>query len=173
MVDEKAAFRDVLAENYRGYVRSIACWLHRRYQLGTWISEDELASVGYLALVVAAGQADPERVKAFGGFVLIRCRGAMLDFIRKEFRARHVSEIPDLPDERVVPIELAIAEMQARTRLRVVLESLPEEEKAALELLYDEEMTTREAGQVLGIDHGTVSRRRKSALGRMRERIAA
>jgi len=73
------------AREYFPMVRQIA------YSVGCGlppsVSFDDLFSEGLLGLVEAHIRFDPTRGVPFGAYARIRVRGAMLSYVRKEFRA--------------------------------------------------------------------------------------
>lgn len=65
----------------------------------------DLISAGYLALVTAALRYNRARA-SFGGYALVRARGAMLDYLRKQYPVQGFGH--KAVDIKAVPIERAL-----------------------------------------------------------------
>lgn len=62
---------------------------------------------------------------------------------------------------------------ETRTRVREALAALPERDREVLVLRHLEDLSAREAGEVLGLTEGAVRVRHMRALHRLRERLGA
>jgi RNA polymerase sigma factor for flagellar operon FliA len=72
-----------------------------------------------------------------------------------------------LPDETSSDPFVAVAEDERREILAALIDRLPERERQVLGLYYDEELTMREIGAVLGVTESRVSQLHSSAVQRL------
>ena len=77
----ETAGRNVLIEQYHGYVQTIVSRLIRTMGLPAAL-RDDFISAGMLGLVEAADRFDPARGYEFKSFAFLRIRGAVIDHIR-------------------------------------------------------------------------------------------
>jgi RNA polymerase sigma-70 factor, ECF subfamily len=118
---------------------------------------------------------DPDRgsLRAYLGVVTHR---RAVDAVRRsEARSRAESRsataAPPVDDGADAPVVDAAAADWRATRIRQVLDVLPDEQRAALLLAYFEGCTYREVARRLDIPEGTAKSRLRLALARLREQL--
>jgi RNA polymerase sigma-70 factor (ECF subfamily) len=119
-----------------------------------------------------ANRADVEEKLA--GWLFTVCRNRALDVRKKEARMgllKDVQAVAD-PDESARPGEQA-ARREAHALVLDALGRLPEDQQEAFRLKFQDHLTYREIGQVMGKSLGTVSRLLTAALGAIRLELRA
>jgi RNA polymerase sigma-70 factor, ECF subfamily len=127
---------------------------------------EEILQEVFLQLWRRAPQFDPAR-GTLAGFLVTLARSASID----RLRARHArrTEPAGLVDSvaLVTPVDLASLE-DARGHVARALATLPEAEKAVLELAYFEGLSQSEIAERTGSPLGTVKGRARNGLRRLR-----
>lgn len=119
-----------------------------------------------------ANRADVE--ERLAGWLFTVCRNRALDVRKKEGRMgllKDAQAVAD-PDESGRPSEVA-ARNEAHALVLEALEKLPEDQREAFRLKFQDHMTYREIGQVMGKSLGTVSRLLTAALNSIRLQLRA
>lgn len=141
----------------------IAWRLARR--LPAHVNRGDLTSAGMLGLIEAADRYREEHGVPFGAYARTRVAGAMIDALRAEqlgprrSGAAHISLV-ELEEDAVPRTEpagfAAVALRQDRERLREAMSELDEREQRILALHYEQELTQREIGSLLGVTESRV-----------------
>jgi RNA polymerase sigma-70 factor (ECF subfamily) len=129
---------------------------------------EEVSQETFLKLWARADQFDPAR-GALVSWLLTIARRSALDRIRREARRPALLEPRD-SDERLSRLpDPASQSEEARWRtLRLALQQLPREQRAAIELAYYQGLSHREISDYLGIPLGTVKTRIRLGMQRLR-----
>ena len=99
--------------------------------------------------------------------------------VRDFWRSKSISlEVPDvdgaftenLSHDETPEAELSVFE--TRRRVRMALDELPAEQKAAVLMRLDQEMTLEEIGVVMGVNRETVKSRLRYAMDKLRQRMS-
>ncbi|MCP4599166.1 MAG: sigma-70 family RNA polymerase sigma factor [Proteobacteria bacterium] len=100
------------------------------------------------------------------------CRNRALDIQKKERRMGRLEDVSAIADSRAGPGDMA-AKSEALNLISEVLESLSEQQRDAFRLKFEDQLTYREIGQVMGKSLGTVSKLITTALLAVRGRMKA
>lgn len=102
------------------------------------------------------------------------CRNRAFDVRKKEGRMQplHEEQLADLPSQRPGPSAQAERE-ESRRLVLAVLNELPADQREACRLKFNDELTYREIGRVMGKSAGTVSSLLAGALNTIRKRLGA
>lgn len=117
--------------------------------VGSREEAEDLVQDSYAKLWTHAGTFDPKKAKFttwFYRLLMNRC----LDFKRKK-RPAALPESFDAPDGGP-GLETKMAERQRNRQIRAALDRIPERQRAAIVLCYFEEMSNKEAAEVLGVN---------------------
>jgi RNA polymerase sigma-70 factor (ECF subfamily) len=118
-------------------------------------------------------QADRASVEErLAGWLFTVCRNRALDVRRKEGRMGHLRDAQAVADPGERPSE-EVARSQEHALVLEALEGLPGDQQEAFRLKFQDQLTYREIGQVMGKSLGTVSRLITAALGTIREQLRA
>jgi RNA polymerase sigma factor (sigma-70 family) len=118
-------------------------------------------------------KADREKIEhGLAGWLYTVCRNRALDVRKKEGRMGLIKDAQAVadPDESARPSS-EVARRQEHALVLEALESLPEDQKEAFRLKFQDHLTYREIGQVMGKSLGTVSRLLTKALGNIRGQL--
>ncbi len=165
------------AEPVNTCLRRSRCWrVPSNWCVPDWFQE--MRSVAKLAALEAAGAFDPARGTAFGAFVRSRALARALTFYRKEwtYAIRHIDGVSLSEDQERLPPEQCLfapdtSSDPARDNLCEALALLPKQAHWLLEELYLHERTEADLGRQLGITQRAVSKRKHSALCRLRRHL--
>jgi len=150
--------------------------------------KDDLAQIGYMALMETFVRFQPERGVPFAGYAHRRLRGAIMDAVRVESRQSHGDMAASIPAERSAEEMMDLRRLEAqdrepperqhyraelRERLRRAIGFLEPRERLLVGLLYFGQMTMKEAGAKLGISEGRVSQLHKEILPELRRVLEA
>lgn len=99
--------------------------------------------------------------------------------VRDFWRSKSISlEVPDVDgaftenvSNEVTP-ESELSVFETRRRVRMALDELPAEQKAAVLMRLDQEMTLEEIGVVMGVNRETVKSRLRYAMDKLRQRMS-
>ncbi|MFH1037421.1 MAG: sigma-70 family RNA polymerase sigma factor [PVC group bacterium] len=102
------------------------------------------------------------------------CRNRAFDVRKKEGRMQplHEEQLSRLPSQRPGPAAQAERE-ESRRLVLAVLNELPVDQREACHLKFNDELTYREIGRVMGKSIGTVSSLLTGALNTIRKRLGA
>ena len=107
------------------------------------------------------------------GWLLMMARTRAIDRLRSRQSRRDAEGAPDLeaiPSDAALLSEQVIANQQA-AGVRAAMETLPSEQRTALDLAYFEGLTQTEIAERLRIPLGTVKTRIRSALASLRRSV--
>ncbi len=100
------------------------------------------------------------------------CRNRALDVLRKEGRMGNLNDANSVADETASSEpEANASDREMRALLLEVVSSLPEQQREAFRLKFQDDLTYREISQVMGKSLGTVSKLMTTALGTVRDRL--
>lgn len=177
--------RALLAQQYIPLVYSVARQLSVRL---TTVEFDELVSAGNLRLLRALEAFDLSRGLAFTTYAVPRIRGAILDDLRQRdwmprsarARTRRLmaarAELAARHHRAPTPAEVAESlgvDLTVYAELRAAIGRLPGRERRVLALCYFEELTVKQAGEVLGVTESRVYQIRQRAVRRLKEGLTA
>jgi RNA polymerase sigma-70 factor (ECF subfamily) len=149
------------AELYERYRRRIYAFALRRLR-DRERAEDAVQET-FAAVWRSAGTYRAERGAA-GAWLYAVSRNAIVDRFRS--RPEESGDPPDVPDEKDGPAQRAERDWVAG-RVHSALRTLPEKERAVIELAYWRGLSQSEVADSLGIPLGTVKTRTRSALSRL------
>ncbi len=106
------------------------------------------------------------------GWLFTVCRNRALDVMKKEGRMGRIDDAQAVPDpaSRGGPAQRAMLNETHNLVLEVLAE-LPADQQEAFRLKFEDQLTYREIGQVMGRSLGSVSKLLTSALGSVRDRL--
>ncbi len=167
-----ARFRqDSLAEAYRRHAGAVYGLARRLLQVDT-LAEEVVQEV-FLRLWNQPDRYDPSR-GTMRSFLLAHTHGRAVDMLRSEGARRQREEREArITAESGYDIEHEVWDVATAERVRSALDTLPEGERAAIELAYFGGLTYREAANRLGAPEGTVKSRIRTGLKRLRGELAA
>ena len=161
---------DALAEVYRRHAGA-AFALARRI-LGDRERAEEVLQEVFLRLWHRPDRFDPER-GSLRSFLLAQIHGRAVDLLRSETSRRRREERDARETAESAPdIEREVVDLTVAETVKVVVESLPADERRAIELAYFGGHTYREVATLLGTPEGTVKSRIRTGLRRMRGSLA-
>lgn len=133
---------------------------------------EDLVHDAFVAAWQKIGRFDSSR-GTLRAWLLTIVRNRAIDRVRAR---RHTIEVGDADEQSLLRTEAnptwegAVARRSA-TELRAALDSLPNEQRRAIELAYFEGYTYREIAQITGVPHGTANGRLRLALAKLRESL--
>lgn len=132
---------------------------------------EELTQETFVEAWRRATQYQPERANVAAWLVTI-AKSRAIDRLR--LRAAHERALPrEAPPTPVRPPDEVFASAQARHAVRRRLERLPVEQRALLELAWDEGLSQSEIARRTGLPLGTVKTRTRTALLTLRDELQA
>jgi RNA polymerase sigma-70 factor, ECF subfamily len=167
-----ARFRqESLAEAYRRHAGAVYGLARRLLQVDS-LAEEVVQEV-FLRLWNQPDRYDPAR-GTMRSFLLAHTHGRAVDMLRSEGARRQREEREArITAESGYDIEHEVWDVATAERVRSALDTLPEGERAAIELAYFGGLTYREAASRLGEPEGTVKSRIRTGLKRLRGELAA
>jgi len=138
-----------------------------------WSETDDVLQNALLRLHRALAEARPQSAREFYGLAATQIRRELLDLAKhfygpEGFGANHHSDGGTAAAGRLAdPVRPETVE--AWTRFHERVETLPEEEREVVALLWYEGLSQPEAAEVLGISHATLKRRWQAARLRLYE----
>jgi RNA polymerase sigma factor (TIGR02999 family) len=148
-------------------------------------AEEETAGVlsdAYLRLHTSLDEVKPQSVRQFMGLAALEIRRTLLDRVRK-MRGRGKGERPNKvslsddnsqgPGKDVPAPGVDDGKLGLVLDLLEALETLPEEEREVVELLFFYGCTQPEAGEIIGVHEDTVKRRWSKARIKLAGKLAA
>jgi RNA polymerase sigma-70 factor (ECF subfamily) len=162
---------EALAEVYRRH-GSAVYGLARRV-LGSNNLAEEVTQDVFVDLWRRPERFDPER-GALRTFLLTKAHGKAVDIIRSE-AARTAREEKNARETVASGYDLDryAWDLAVADRVKLAVESLPGEERRAIEMAYFDGRTYREVAAMLGEPEGTIKSRIRSGLRRLREALSA
>lgn len=162
---------DALEEAYRRHSAPVF-GVARRLLLEPALAEEVLQEV-FLRLWRQPDRFDPLR-GSLRAYLLIEANARAIEVVRRESARRGREERSAQREvESGQDLEREVSELALGEHLREALESLPEEEREAIELAYFGGYTYRQVAAVLDQPEGTVKSRIRSGLMRLRDRLLA
>ena len=157
---------DALAEVYRRHAGAVL-GLARRV-LGDPRLSEEIVQEVFLGLWRVPEGFDPVR-GSLRSYLLARAHGKSVDVVRAEVSRRSREEREArLRVGSGYDLEREVVDLTIADRVRQTMESLPEQERRAIELAYFGGQTYREVAATLGESEGTIKTRIRTGLKRMR-----
>ena len=80
-------------------------------------------------------------------------------------------EVVDLPDPDAREPERELSEFEERRRMQQALQELPEEQRVALQLRLEQELSLEEIARITGVGRETVKSRLRYALDKLKSRL--
>lgn len=162
--------QDALAEAYRRHAGAVFA-LGRRLLQDTTAAEEVVQEV-FLRLWNSPDKFDPER-GSLRSYLLAQTHGRAVDILRSEASRRRREE-RDVRQtaESGYDLEHEVWDLAVSERVKEAVNSLPAEERRAIELAYFGGHTYREVAVILDAPEGTVKSRIRSGLRRMRTELA-
>jgi RNA polymerase sigma-70 factor, ECF subfamily len=155
----------LLVDRYSGVLYGLGLRL-----LGDRGMAEELVQDTFVRLWRSAGRFDPER-GSVRTFVYAIARNAAID-LRRRAASRplggpELEQAGTIADDDEEPFELLMLGLELRDAMR----ALSDKHREALELLYDEDLSQRQAAARLGVPLGTVKTRAHHALRALRAEL--
>mgnify|MGYP006272954317 CR=1 FL=1 len=143
---------------------------HGSGDLRRWEQTDDIFQSSMLRLHKALERTKVESVRHFFNLAALQIRRELIDTARKHFgpegiAANHHTDM-QAPDDAGGALHAAADEpedLAQWTQFHTLVESLPEEEREVVNLLFYEALTQEEAAQLLGVNVRTIKRRWQSA----------
>jgi len=151
---------------YRRYARAVYAVVRRG--LGDHSRSEDVVQEAFASVWRSASGYRRERGSATGWLFAI-ARNATADTLRAR-TAVAVGDAPDRPDPGPGPDEIAASDLEAFV-VHVAVDSLPDRERAVIELAYFEGLSQSEVADRLNLPLGTVKTRTRSGLARLAERL--
>lgn len=180
------AARDRIVEHFHARLQAFARKLRRRpgERMARWIETGDIVNEGIIRLLRALESEQPETPERFYGLAARHIRLTLIDLARKEFgphgyAANHATDRrPAAGDSSPPTYERADgrpepAALVERAEFHELVEKLPADERAAIDLVVYQGLTHAEAGAVLGVADKTVLRRKQRALELLHQRLTA
>ena len=162
--------QDALAEAYRRHAGAVYA-LARRV-LNDPAGAEEVVQEVFLRLWNAPDRFDPER-GTLRSYLLAQAHGRAVDLYRSESsRKRREEREARQTAEAGYDVEHEVWDLAVADRVKSALQTLPDEERKAIELAYFGGHTYREVATLLGHPEGTVKSRIRSGLRRLRSALA-
>ena len=143
---------------------------HSSGDLRRWEQTDDVFQGSMLRLHKALEKTQVESVRHFFNLAALQIRRELIDNARKHFgpqgiAANHHTDM-QAPDDLGGSLHAAFTEpedLSQWTQFHTLVETLPEDEREVVNLLFYEALTQEEAAQVLAVNVRTVKRRWQSA----------
>ena len=172
------ANRNAVVEHYVPWVRKHATSTKLRLATGCRLDEDDLCSVGCIALIDVVDRFDGQRQVKFKSFALLRILGAMVDEIRnldwvpRLERARQKKGLVE-PVEMLTPhgqtdehneFWLAVApeeplEMDNKEEVEAAMRKFKPRDQQIIRMRFVDGMTMSEIGQAVGLSESRISQK--------------
>ncbi len=161
--------QEALAEAYRRHAGAVYGLARRLLNDDT--HAEEIVQEVFLRLWNQPDKFDPGR-GSLRSYLLAHCHGRSVDAIRSD-QSRRRREERDLrrTAESGYDVEHEVWDLTVADRMGTALGSLPEGERAAIELAYYGGHSYREVASILGQPEGTIKSRIRSGLRRLRGQL--
>lgn len=159
----RVARRNSIVETYGFLIRPIARQL--KASIPPSFPSADLEQIGALGLIEAAA--------AFESYARQKIRGAMLDSLRGEWPEGTREALPshyDAPDPAPSP-EALVIQVEASAQLHAAIASLSQPEAEVLTIRFSK--SQRQTAKELGVSQNAVHKREKSAVRKLRGKLAA
>ncbi|MFN8028709.1 MAG: sigma-70 family RNA polymerase sigma factor [Acidimicrobiia bacterium] len=161
---------DALAEAYRRHAGAVFALGSR--MLWERAAAEELVQEVFLRLWEHPDRFDRSR-GALRTFVLVDAHARCVDRIRADTRRRNREEKVGRAEVAAdYDLDLGAWDLSVAEEVREALDTLPDGERAAIELAYFGGHTYREVARILGQPEGTVKSRIRGGLSRLRHQLA-
>lgn len=161
---------DALAEAYRRHAGAVFALANRL--LPSRASAEEVVQEVFLRLWKTPERFDPAR-GSLRAFLLAQTHGMSIDVIRSETaRSRREEKDGRRTAEAGYDVEREVWDLAVAEQVRAALQTLPENERRAIELAYFQGRTYREVAAMLEEPEGTVKSRIRSGMKRLRGALA-
>jgi RNA polymerase sigma-70 factor (ECF subfamily) len=150
-------------------------------QVKRWELTDDVLQNALVRLWRALGDVTPSSAREFLGLASLQIRRELIDLARRYYGPQGVgtnqASSADNDDSAATPRALAEkaestnepSRLAIWTEFHQRIDSLPEEERAVVDLLWYQELTQEEAAMLLGISEATLKRRWRSARLRLHD----
>ena len=151
----------------------IAQVMLRQGQIPWSVDVEDVAQAGMVSALMARGRYDETRGASIRTFLAIRIRGAIRDEVQRQMRTyvensyEALGEIHQAPGHNETP-ERHVMHHELLTRLSTEIDRLPARDRWVLEMKYQDDLTQREIGTVLGVSEARVSQIHSRIVGRLR-----
>lgn len=139
-----------------------------------WAETDDVLQNSLIRLHRSLAEVRPESPRQFYGLATTQMRRELIDLARKHFGAEGVGANHHTDGGINAENQANTAEpetIEAWAKFHEQVESLPDQEREVVNLLWYEEMTQPEAAEILGISLATLKRRWQSARIRLSEAL--
>ncbi|HEY7270745.1 MAG TPA: sigma-70 family RNA polymerase sigma factor [Dehalococcoidia bacterium] len=155
-----------LYDTYGSMAYGLAC-----RTLGQTNEAEDVVQESFLAVWRQASRLDPAR--GIRSYLLTIVHHKAVDRLRRRARRPELAldELTPIRDEAPDPVQFAEA-LEDRDLVRTAMNSLPDEQRRAVEMAYFGGLTMSEVAEQLKIPIGTVKSRLRLALGHMRRTLA-
>ncbi len=162
--------QDALAEAYRRHAGAVFALARRLLQDAT--TAEEVVQEVFLRLWNAPDKFDPDR-GSLRSYLLAQTHGRAVDILRSDASRRRREE-RDVRQtaEAGYDLEHEVWDLTVSERVKGAVNTLPDDERRAIELAYFGGHTYREVAVILDAPEGTVKSRIRSGLRRMRNELA-
>jgi len=155
--DESA--RDELITHSCERLRSLARKMMRKYRrLQRWEETDDIFQDAVLRLHRSLQDLKPESVRQFFGLAATQIRRTLIDFARRHFGPEGIGAQEFVGFEAAEVAADGPVDLQQWAEFYEVLDNLPAEERAVVDLLWFEGLTQAEAAIALGVSVSTIRR---------------
>lgn len=161
---------EALAEAYRRHAGAVFALASRL--LPSRAAAEEIVQELFLRLWKAPERFDPAR-GSMRSFLLAQTHGMSIDVIRSETaRTRREEKDGRRTAEAGYDVEREVWDLAVAEHVRAALQTLPQNERLAIELAYFKGHTYREVAAMLEEPEGTVKSRIRSGMKRLRGALA-
>ncbi|MDO8422842.1 MAG: sigma-70 family RNA polymerase sigma factor [Parvibaculum sp.] len=161
---DRRAFRtlfDHFAPRVRAYGMRLGC---------TPQQAEELAQETMVKVWRKAGLFDPAKA-APSTWIFRIARNQRIDAFRRESHPEFDPNDPGLVPDEEIPADQLIEQRQSGEALRLMLETLPEEQKLLLHMSFYQDMSHSHIADKLNLPLGTVKSRLRLAMGKLKTRL--
>lgn len=160
---------NLIQQSSSSLIRLTRRMFHRFPAIRRWEQTDDIFQNSMIRLHRALQCCKVESPRHFINLAAVQIRRELIDLVRKykaesNFAANHHSDSFALQNSFVISEQAeALADLEKWSEFHLLVESLPEEEKDVVDLLWYQELTQEDAAKLLDISVRTVKRRWQSA----------